>query len=59
MQYELDRDNDTAGEPSIADMVQTAIEILSNDDNEAGYFLFVESTTVFMYQQCHMTVQFK
>ena len=49
MQYELDRDNDTAGEPSIADMVQTAIEILSNDDNEAGYFLFVESTTVFMY----------
>ena len=44
MRFELDRDNDTFGEPSLADMVQTAVEILTNDGNEAGYFLFVESS---------------
>ena len=40
MQYDLDRAQDRFGEPPLADMVQTAIEILSKDDD--GYFLFVE-----------------
>lgn len=41
MQYEADRQNDIAGEPSIADMTKKAIKILSKNNN--GYFLSVES----------------
>ncbi|MGQ8364727.1 alkaline phosphatase [Glaciecola sp. 1036] len=41
MQYEADRGNDIAGEPSIAEMTATAINIL--DNNEDGFFLMVES----------------
>ena len=41
MQYEADRSNDVAGEPSIADMTTKAIDILDNNAN--GYFLMVES----------------
>ncbi|MGO4892487.1 alkaline phosphatase [Flavobacterium sp. W21_SRS_FM6] len=41
MQYEADRANDVAGEPSIAQMTEKAIDIL--DNNEQGYFLMVES----------------
>ncbi|MEW9796516.1 alkaline phosphatase [Alteromonas sp. CYL-A6] len=41
MQYEADRENDIAGEPSIADMTGKAIELL--DNNEQGFFLMVES----------------
>lgn len=41
MQYEADRANDIAGEPSIAEMTETAIQIL--DNNKEGYFLMVES----------------
>ncbi|MEZ9367902.1 alkaline phosphatase [Shewanella sp. 10N.286.51.B2] len=41
MQYEADRDNDVAGEPSIAQMTSKAIDILDNNDN--GFFLMVES----------------
>lgn len=41
MQYEADRDNDIAGEPSISEMTETAINIL--DNNESGFFLMVES----------------
>ncbi|XP_048578225.1 alkaline phosphatase isoform X2 [Nematostella vectensis] len=40
MQYEVDRKNDTGGEPSIAEMTEKAIRILSR--NPKGYFLFVE-----------------
>ena len=40
MQYELDRPDDIAGEPSIADMTAKAIDILSK--NEKGFFLMVE-----------------
>ena len=43
MQYELDRINTTMGdinEPSIAEMVEKSIKILSKSAN--GYFLFVE-----------------
>jgi alkaline phosphatase len=40
MQYEQDRSNDTAGEPSLAEMTDKAIDILSN--NKEGYFLMVE-----------------
>lgn len=41
MQYEADRDNDIAGEPSISDMTEKAINILDNNDD--GFFLMVES----------------
>ncbi|NDV91900.1 alkaline phosphatase [Alteromonas sp. 345S023] len=41
MQYEADRANDIAGEPSIAEMTETAINIL--DNNDSGFFLMVES----------------
>lgn len=40
MKYEFERKQDTAGEPSIADMVRKSIDILKRDKN--GYFLFVE-----------------
>lgn len=41
MQYEADRANDIAGEPSLTDMTSTAIKVL--DNNPQGYFLMVES----------------
>ncbi len=41
MQYEADRANDIAGEPSLTEMTQKAIQVLDNNDN--GYFLMVES----------------
>jgi alkaline phosphatase len=41
MQYEADRANDSAGEPSVAEMTEKAIQILDNDDD--GFFLMVES----------------
>jgi hypothetical protein len=44
MQYDLDRDTSASGEPSLAEMTKTAIEILSKGDN--GYFLLVEGRMV-------------
>lgn len=44
MQYELDRENDKAGEPSIAEMTEAAIKRLSRNEN--GYVLMVESGRV-------------
>ena len=41
MQYEADRGNDIAGEPSLAEMTAKAIDLL--DNNEKGFFLSVES----------------
>ncbi|WP_394130519.1 alkaline phosphatase [Shewanella maritima] len=41
MQYEADRGNDIAGEPSVAEMTAKAIDIL--DNNDEGFFLMVES----------------
>jgi len=41
MQYEADRHNDIAGEPSISEMTEKAIDVL--DNNKKGYFLMVES----------------
>ena len=41
MQYELDRADDIAGEPSLTEMTIKAIDILSR--NEKGYYLQVES----------------
>jgi alkaline phosphatase len=41
MQYEADRANDIAGEPSLSQMTEKAIKIL--DNNPKGYFLTVES----------------
>jgi alkaline phosphatase len=40
MQYEFDRKNDKAGEPSLAEMTSKAIDILAQ--NRKGYFLMVE-----------------
>ena len=41
MQYEADRHNDVAGEPSISEMTEKALNIL--DNNRKGFFLMVES----------------
>ncbi|MEN7343251.1 MAG: alkaline phosphatase [Pseudomonadota bacterium] len=41
MQYELDRESDPAGEPSLEEMTAKAIEILSRGD--APFFLMVEA----------------
>lgn len=41
MEYEADRANDIAGEPSLSEMTAKSIDILSNNDK--GYFLTVES----------------
>ncbi len=41
MQYEADRHNDIAGEPSLSEMTSKAIDVL--DNNKRGYFLMVES----------------
>ena len=41
MQYEADRANDIAGEPSLTEMTSKAIDIL--DNNDKGYFLTIES----------------
>ena len=41
MQYEADRHNDIAGEPSLSEMTDKAIDIL--DNNKKGFFLMVES----------------
>ena len=41
MEYETDRASDTAGEPSVAEMTEKAIDIL--DNNKKGYFLMVEA----------------
>jgi alkaline phosphatase len=41
MQYEADRGNDIAGEPSLREMTNKAIDIL--DNNEQGFFLMVEA----------------
>lgn len=41
MQYEADRENDVAGEPSLSEMTSKAIDILGK--NEKGFFLTVES----------------
>ncbi|MDH3588916.1 MAG: alkaline phosphatase, partial [Gammaproteobacteria bacterium] len=40
MQYEADRNDGPTGEPSLAELVSTAIGML--DRSDAGYFLFVE-----------------
>ncbi|MCM2680658.1 alkaline phosphatase [Echinimonas agarilytica] len=41
MQYEADRANDVAGEPSLTEMTAKAIDVLDNNDD--GFFLVVES----------------
>jgi len=41
MQYEADRGNDIAGEPSLSQMTEKAINVL--DNNDKGFFLTVES----------------
>ena len=41
MQYEADRQNDIAGEPSLSEMTAKAIDVL--DNNKKGYFLMVEA----------------
>ena len=44
MNYEVDRSEDAAGEPSIAEMTEKAIQILQK--NPKGYFLLIEGIPV-------------
>ncbi|MDQ9092807.1 alkaline phosphatase [Pseudoalteromonas haloplanktis] len=41
MQYEADRSNDIAGEPSLSEMTAKALDVL--DNNDKGFFLTVEA----------------
>lgn len=41
MEYSVDRENDTGGEPSLSEMTSKAIELLSKNPN--GYYLNVEA----------------
>lgn len=41
MKYEADRQQDTAGEPSLSEMTSKAIDVLDNNKN--GFFLMVEA----------------
>ena len=43
MRFEIDRQNDKAGEPSLSEMTQKALELLQADADEEGFFLMVES----------------
>ena len=45
MQYEADRNKDKLGEPSLAEMTEKAIRMLSR--NPKGYFLFVEGKKLY------------
>ena len=44
MEYEVDRNGDVGGEPSLAEMTEKAIRILRK--NSKGYFLLVEGIMV-------------
>lgn len=44
MQFEADREDGPGGEPSLAGMVRTAVQML--EQNENGYFLFVEGARI-------------
>ncbi|XP_063409466.1 alkaline phosphatase-like [Mytilus trossulus] len=44
MQYEVDRDTSSVGEPSITEMVEKAIRILKKNSN--GFFLLVEGSNI-------------
>jgi len=44
MEYELDRESDAGGEPSLAEMTTKAIEILKRDRD--GFFLMVEAARI-------------
>lgn len=48
MNFEVDRPNDTFGEPSLAEMVEKAIQILEQD--EEGFFLYVEGDIIVFSQ---------
>ncbi|MBL4800772.1 MAG: alkaline phosphatase [Emcibacter sp.] len=44
MEYEADRENDRGGEPSLAQMTQKALQILTNKGG--GYFLYIEGARI-------------
>ena len=52
MEYETDRADDTAGEPSLAEMTEKAIKIMQK--NEKGFFLLVEGNI--KYCICFVTI---
>jgi alkaline phosphatase len=56
MQYEINRGKDTAGEPSIWEMTDKAIKLLSK--NKKGFFLMVEAGLIDHAAHSHMTGEF-
>lgn len=54
MHYELDRSKDIEGEPSLAHMVEKAIDMLSRYPD--GYFLFVEGNYFIGFHRSHILV---
>jgi len=47
MKFEVDRLNDTAGEPSLQEMTEKALQILQK--NPDGFFLLVEGGRIGMF----------
>lgn len=55
MDFEADRESTPTGDPSLADMTRTAINILQK--NPKGFFLFVEGLlSLFLFLNFHQTV---
>ena len=52
MQYEAEREDDAAGEPSLAEMVEKAIQMLRK--NSKGFFLFVEGGRIGTNQKMNL-----
>lgn len=52
MSDETERDKGATGEPSLSDMVATAIKVLQKDDK--GYFLFIEGKRVYYASIWHI-----
>jgi len=56
MNYEYDRKNDTNGEPSLWEMTEKALEVLSKNRN--GFFLLVEAARIDHAAHDHDTTRF-
>lgn len=52
MQYEKNRVTSDDGEPSIAEMTEKAIQILSKDED--GFFLLVEGDCIYDLLKCYI-----
>ena len=48
MQFENNRAKDLGGEPSLTEMTEKAIDVLSRNNDDKGYFLLIEGAVAFL-----------